>query len=102
MTQIGIKSTEKQFPIFNKDGPKVALSDWFQKALSCSVFSKFVQSGLFPKFFELLVNVWFANCDFFLDRAFKTLRDSCQAMFYSRDGEGLFLGKSKGNVLLDV
>lgn len=80
----------------------MALSGQFLKALSCSVFSELVQSGLFPNFCELLVKVWFANCDFFLDHVLKTLRDSCQAMFYSRDGEGLFLGKSKGDVLLDV
>jgi len=42
MTQIWIKSTEKQFPIFSKDWLKVTLSGQFLKALSCSVFYELI------------------------------------------------------------
>lgn len=74
VTQIWIKSSERQFPVFNRHWLKVALSGLFLKTLNCSVFHELVWSGLFTMFCEFSINVWFAKCDFFLNHVLKTLR----------------------------
>lgn len=97
----GSNPLRSSFPFSTRIGWRWPWVANFWKPSVAQFFMK-LSELVFPKFCELLVNVWFANCDFFLDHILKTLRDSCQAMFDSRNGEGVFLGKSKANVLLDV